>query len=138
MNTIKPVSCGFFIYRKNNNNETELLMVKGITSGKWGPPKGRNVPNEKYIETALREVKEEIGIDLSNYINMKNIRYVKAQKYIMYRYYFDDYMSNNIDIKLQKSELLEYKWFNVKDLNNIIKENPDSFINLIRNIRNVF
>jgi 8-oxo-dGTP pyrophosphatase MutT (NUDIX family) len=39
------------------------LMVKGVT-GKWSFPKGRQKEGEPIYEAALREAREEAGIDL--------------------------------------------------------------------------
>jgi 8-oxo-dGTP pyrophosphatase MutT (NUDIX family) len=45
----------------------EILVVKGRLSNKWGFPKGHGEANEKPLIAALRELKEEAGIDLSDY-----------------------------------------------------------------------
>ena len=42
-----------------------ILAVRGRISKKWGPPKGHLEEGEDLLETALREVHEEIGISFS-------------------------------------------------------------------------
>lgn len=56
-------SCGAIVYRKHHGN-IEILLIKHINSGHWSFPKGHVEQNETEVETALREVKEETGIDV--------------------------------------------------------------------------
>jgi 8-oxo-dGTP pyrophosphatase MutT (NUDIX family) len=42
-----------------------VLVVKGRRSGKWSFPKGHKNGSESYIDCALRETREETGLDLS-------------------------------------------------------------------------
>ena len=42
----------------------KMLLVRGA-GGKWSFPKGRRWENETFLEGAIREAKEEAGIDLS-------------------------------------------------------------------------
>lgn len=50
----------------NQSNKTEVLLIKNKKSGKWGFPKGGVQEGETLIETAIREVKEEIGSEISS------------------------------------------------------------------------
>lgn len=56
-------SCGAIVYYKGENN-TELLLIKNRYGGHWSFPKGHVEGDETEIETALREVKEETGLDI--------------------------------------------------------------------------
>ncbi|MCD8094793.1 MAG: NUDIX domain-containing protein [Ruminococcus sp.] len=56
-------SCGGIVYRKYHGN-TEILLIKHINSGHWSFPKGHVEPGESETETALREIKEETGMDV--------------------------------------------------------------------------
>ena len=51
-------SCGCIIF-----NHHKILLVKQ-TTGDWGFPKGHIEANETEEETAIREVKEETGLDV--------------------------------------------------------------------------
>lgn len=57
-------SCGAIVYRKNRN-QIELLLIKNRYGGHWSFPKGHVEGQETEIQTALREVKEETGIDIN-------------------------------------------------------------------------
>ena len=56
-------SCGAIVYRKHHGN-TEILLIKHINSGHWSFPKGHMEQGESETETALREIKEETGLDV--------------------------------------------------------------------------
>ena len=56
-------SCGGIVYRKYHGN-TEILLIKHINSGHWSFPKGHVERDETEVETAMREIKEETGIDV--------------------------------------------------------------------------
>ena len=42
----------------------EIILVKGKLADKWSLPKGHLEPGESYLEGALREIKEETGLDI--------------------------------------------------------------------------
>lgn len=56
-------SCGGIVYRKYHGN-TEILLIKHIGSGHWSFPKGHVEAGETEPETAIREIKEETGVDV--------------------------------------------------------------------------
>lgn len=56
-------SCGALVYRKENN-KYKLLLVKHRYGGHWCFPKGHVEAGENEMQTALREVMEETGIQI--------------------------------------------------------------------------
>lgn len=56
-------SCGALVYRKRGGG-TELLLLRHRNGGHWSFPKGHVEAGENEIQTALREVKEETGLDI--------------------------------------------------------------------------
>ncbi|SDM98796.1 bis(5'-nucleosyl)-tetraphosphatase [Acetanaerobacterium elongatum] len=56
-------SCGALVYRIHNNT-FELLLIKHRLGGHWSFPKGHVEQGETERQTALREVKEETGLDI--------------------------------------------------------------------------
>ncbi len=67
----RKTSSGILIYR-NKNSQLEFYLVhpggpifKNKDNGHWGIPKGEMHNDEDELDCAIREVKEEIGLDLS-------------------------------------------------------------------------
>ena len=55
-------SCGFIVYKRVNNKKF-YLVIRSL-NGDFGFPKGHTEPGESEIETAIRELKEETGIEV--------------------------------------------------------------------------
>ena len=87
----------------------------------WEAPGGCSLSGETTIQTAIREIKEEIGLD----INCDNLKLLSTQ---LYKYQFVDIYSIKQDIilsslKLQSSEIAGAKLVTLKELENMIDNN---------------
>jgi len=98
------------------NSIGELLIVKPTYKDGWSIPGGAVELNESPREGCIREVKEEIGLDI----------YIKKLLVLDYRAKDDDslqfiFLGGTLDvqqianIKLQESELSEYKFVSTDD-----------------------
>ncbi|MGH7809236.1 MAG: divalent cation tolerance protein CutA [Candidatus Binatia bacterium] len=75
--TVKEVSAGGVIYRKNPDNlEIALIHVRS----RWGLPKGHIEEGERVDEAALREVREETGLEGKLVRKLGDIRYSYRDK----------------------------------------------------------
>jgi diadenosine hexaphosphate hydrolase (ATP-forming) len=76
---MNEVSAGCIVYRKNR--KTYLLMILD-RFGYWTFPKGKVEENEALEATAIREVKEETGIDveIERYIGETSYEYTHPEK----------------------------------------------------------
>ena len=59
--TIMTVGCGVLI----TNDKDQLLLQKRSDTGEWCIPGGGMEPVETFEETAIRELREEVGIEVS-------------------------------------------------------------------------
>lgn len=57
-------SCGAVVYRKTDKCPQILLVKQVEMDTSWGIPKGHMESGETYVETAIRETREEAGIDI--------------------------------------------------------------------------
>ncbi len=60
MRTVKKVSCGGVVYRLREGT-TEVVLIR--VGRRWCLPKGQVEQGEKLPDTALREVREETGLE---------------------------------------------------------------------------
>jgi 8-oxo-dGTP pyrophosphatase MutT (NUDIX family) len=65
---------------------TERKKYEGVHSGQISFPGGRQEHNESFLETALRETKEEIGVDTHKFSIVGNLTelYVPPSNFIIY------------------------------------------------------
>ncbi|MBE5862090.1 MAG: NUDIX domain-containing protein [Lachnospiraceae bacterium] len=67
-------SCGAIIFTMENNvRKYVILCGVGIYQGYYGFPKGHMEEGETEQETALREVKEETGLDIVLYDDFRTV-----------------------------------------------------------------
>lgn len=95
------------------NKQGKILLATGIKwQNKWVVPGGHIDPGEKILECALREGKEETGLDLKpitilQFDEMINPPLFHRSAHFIY---FDCLLeAENSNVKLNK-ELTEYKW----------------------------
>lgn len=89
---------GIFIY---NPTEDRVLLVQSKNE-LWGPPKGSLKENETYYDCAIREVKEETGIELK-YEQLTRVVRIKNSVY----YYAEIDNSEYLNVTIQNSETSE-------------------------------
>ena len=103
------------------NTDGKFLMQKRSISkgGDWGVTGGHPKSSETPLEGIITEVKEELGLDFSN------------EKFILfdsgcdgkdcYKMYLVNKDIDINDIKIQKEELSEVKWFTMGELDKMVK-----------------
>lgn len=119
-------SCGAVIFRRENDIEYLLILnKKGDAKGHWGFPKGHVEEGETEIQTAKREILEETGLNpefisgfraLSQYSPLPDIS--KDAVYFLAE-------DKGEKIKIQKSELADYKWCTLSEALAIISYDSD-------------
>ena len=108
-------SCGCIII-----NDNKVLLVYEKNRNFWGFPKGHIEENENEKETALREVKEEVGLD---------VKIISEKRYKLHYIIRDEidktvilYLAKpiNYNITKQEDEIEIAKWFNFEEAINTI------------------
>lgn len=112
----KIISCGAVIEDDNNN----ILIIKQL-NGVVGFPKGHKEKGESDIETAIREVKEETGVDI---IIDKNIcfkiTYTTPCEKNKEAIYFLAHPKNSTKLIKQESEIEELYWVNKDEVRDML------------------
>ncbi len=126
---INEKSCGAIVYRKHHGN-TEILLIKHVNSGHWSFPKGHVEANETEVETALREIKEETGIDvIIDPTFRETVSYSPkkdTQKVVVYFIA----KAKNYEYVPQEEEISDIKWVEIGHALSILTyENDRSIVN---------
>ena len=125
-------SCGAIVYRKHHGN-TEILLIKHINSGHWSFPKGHMEMGESETETALREIKEETGLDvLLDPTFCESVTYFPrkdTQKVVVYFIA----KAKTFDYTPQEDEIAEIRWVDIGHAVTMLTyENDKTIVNKAR------
>ena len=105
-------------------SEGAILLIKGWHDGKkWALPGGGMHKNEPAVESALREVREEVGLRLetNQLISLGSDQYSqRGLRYAIVR--FGCRLPKKPTIKLQRAEILHAKWFLPADITPLVVE----------------
>jgi 8-oxo-dGTP pyrophosphatase MutT (NUDIX family) len=75
LRTARATSAGGVVHRTDEAGETQLLLVHRRSPPLWALPKGTPDAGETIEETALRETREETGIEVEVEAALGSIRY---------------------------------------------------------------
>lgn len=126
-------SCGALVYRKYHGN-TEILLIKHINSGHWSFPKGHVEGNETEIETAMREIKEETGIDVIIDQSFREIVTYSPHRDTHKEVVYFIAKAKNTDYTPQEDEIADIKWVEISRAGSVLAyENDKSIVNKAKN-----
>lgn len=121
INCLYEKSCGAIIVYKDKNKEKsyKVLLVRNNNGRNYSFPKGHVEKGETEEQTAIREIKEETGLDVeivdsfrevSDYCPFGNIK--KRVVFFMAQAFTDK-------VVIQKEEIDSYKWVDLFEAHNI-------------------
>lgn len=123
---IKEKSCGAIIL-KTDGDITKALVVKQ-TNGNWSFPKGHVEKGETEEETAIREVKEETGLDIEITENFRKMITYSPKEGILKDVVFFLAKPLNYNVQLDPYEVIDYKWAELTDLFDIFKYTENNYV----------
>jgi len=125
----KRIVAGGIIF---NETLTEILLVRGVKSRKWGCAKGGIENNESYIEAAIREIHEETGIEITLLADV--LPFVCINQAKLYIFVLPKALCklNPID----KDEIMEIKWVKLYDLPDL--SNKTNLLDIIAKRINIY
>ena len=133
-------SCGAIVF-KEIDNECKILLIGFMHDNelRWGFPKGHVENNETEIETAVREIKEETGLDVKIIPEFRSSTHfsIKPQT-INEAVYYCAKASSDKTIP-QIGEVEKIKWFNFKEAHDHLTYDCDKkiLINFIEYFKNI-
>ena len=116
------------------NEKGDLLFIFRL--GKWDLPKGKLSKNETPEQAAIREVKEETGLNklriTGTLPSTFHIYTRKGKQILKQTFWFEmESLSTQTLVPQREEDITEVKWINVKDLNRISKNTYGSLKELI-------
>ncbi|EJS42022.1 dcp2p [Saccharomyces arboricola H-6] len=103
-----------------NDNLSKILLVQGTESDSWSFPRGKISKDENDIDCCIREVKEEIGFDLTDYIDENQFieRNIQGKNY---KIFLISGVSEIFNFKPQvRNEIDKIEWFDFKKVSKTI------------------
>ena len=108
----RPVSAGGVVFQRNGDSMAVVLCGR-IRPRQWCLPKGTPEPGESLEATALREVREETGLEVRIVADLGHIEYWFSQDGVRYHKRVYYYLMEPIggDTNLHDPEFDEVHWF---------------------------
>ena len=115
------------------NNDGDVLLAqrkydKKVDPGKWAEAVGGTVEgNDSYIDTIIREAREELGLD---YIEMKvgPKQFITTPCQYFVQWCFACINKSISSFAIQKEEVEQIAWVPINRLRDELKANPDKYI----------
>ena len=109
---------GFILVLEQDHNKFLILEQQGA-KGDWTFPKGHHEKGESALETALRETKEESGIDNIRVLNKDLIHEeyeitINGEKRLKSNDYFIGSVKDKM-VVIQTEEIQSYKWVSFEE-----------------------
>ena len=117
-------SCGALVFRRFHGN-TELLLIKHANGGHWSFPKGHVESGETEVETALREIKEETGIDVIIDPSFREVISYSPKKDTHKDVIYFIARAQNYDYTPQEEEIAQIKWVEINRAHTILTYDND-------------
>jgi 8-oxo-dGTP pyrophosphatase MutT (NUDIX family) len=119
MKKIPTQAAGVIPYYMHDDGQRRFLLIQQIGGLHWSFPKGHIESGESFLECAIREAQEEIGVDVSeyvekNYIISDNYQYPSwhgndeiIKKSVVY---YPCLLPTQVEIIPQIAEITDYRW----------------------------
>lgn len=108
-------SCGAIIIYKESESTYKVLLVKNHNGRNFSFPKGHVEKGESEKETAIREIKEETGLDVEIIDDFREVSDYTPFGKIKKRVVFFMAQAFSDKVSIQEEELDSYKWVDLYD-----------------------
>ncbi len=133
-------SCGAVIFYRTKQ-DTKILLVKNSNGRYWSFPKGHIEDDETEQETAVREIKEETGLDVTLFDGFREVSEYCPFGKIRKRVVFFLARAFTDNVKIQEEEIDSYIWVDLQQARKMcsydndlrIIDKADTAIHLMKN-----
>lgn len=124
----KEKSCGALVFYLKDNRE-QILLIKHSNSGHWSFPKGHVEAGETEVETAVREIFEETGVNANIDTRFREVVTYSPKKDVLKDVIYFFATTDNDATEKQESEVSEIMWVDIaKALNCVSYRNDKELI----------
>lgn len=120
-------SCGAVVF-SGSESDRKVLLIRNRRSAHWGFPKGHIEPGETQEETAIRETKEETGLDISLIDGFSCKSEYTIQGKVEKAVVIFLGRSENQKVTMQEEEIEEYIWTDFRNAMSMLKFENDKNI----------
>ena len=106
-------TCGAILL---NSNSTKVLLIKSWNGTNWGFPKGKIDKDEEKLDCAVREVLEEVGYDISEWVDPDLYIEHQWQEQTVRLYVVPGVPDDTVFQTRTKKEISEIAWHKIKDI----------------------
>ncbi len=117
-------SCGGIIFYKTRQN-TKILLVKNNNGRYWSFPKGHIEEGETEQQTAIREIKEETGLDVTLVPGFREISEYSPFGKIRKRVVFFLARAFTDNVRIQEEEIDSYIWVDLQQARKLCSYDND-------------
>ena len=124
----KEKSCGAIVFYLKENKE-QILLIKHSNSGHWSFPKGHVEAGETEVETAVREIKEETGVDANIDTRFRTVVTYSPKKDVIKDVVYFFATSDSYETEKQEEEVSEVRWVDInKALSSVSYKNDKELV----------
>ena len=123
-------SCGAIVYRKTQN-QIDLLLIKNRYGGHWSFPKGHVEGTETEMQTALREVKEETGLDISIQDGFRQAVEYLPKPHVRKQVVYFLGEAQSVEFKMQEEEISRIIWTDIRKAYHMVTFKNDKNLILV-------
>ncbi len=106
------MSKGVVVLIKKDDKFLFIEEKRDLMLGCWAPPHGRMEENESEPEAVIREVKEEVGLDVEP---IKKITETKADTKVKTVEWWEARIKGDAKINIDEEEVADFGWFSVRE-----------------------
>ena len=108
----KEKSCGAIVFYLKEDKE-QILLIKHSNSGHWSFPKGHVEAGETEVETAVREIMEETGVNADIDTRFRTVVTYSPKKDVIKDVVYFFATTDNYDTRNQEEEVSDIRWMDM-------------------------
>ncbi len=117
-------SCGAIVFRKFHGN-CEVVLIKHVNGGHWAFPKGHVEIGETETQTAIREIKEETGVDVIIDSSFREVVSYSPKKDTKKDVVYFLAKAKNYNLVPQEDEISQIKWVEITVAQSLLTYDKD-------------